>query len=530
MQNLSYLSIKKKLILKWNENPLPLILLAGIFFRLLAVIFSKGFGMSDDHFLIIESAQSWVDGHDYNNWLPTITKSVINPTGHSLFYPGLHYLLFFVLQKAGMSDPQTKMYIVRALHALYSLLIIYFGYKIALKKQGMKSAREAGIILAILFFMPNFSVRNLVEMVCIPPLMMASWYVLKNDFQDRKSAIIAGIMLGVALSMRFQSITFTAGFFLALLILKQWKNLWYSIFGFILCILLIQSLTDVLIWKKPFVEITEYVRYNLANKEGMGASSWSKYILVLAGLLIPPLSLMLMFGFVRNWRKNLILFLPSFIFFVFHSSFPNKQERFILPVIPFVITLGMIGWNELLITYHEKLWLKKLTKFAWIFFLSVNLLPLIVVSTSYSKRSRVEAMSYLHDKKDTPSFILEESTHDDYKLPPLFYFGNWGRVYFVTTVYPLDSLLMTLKNTDKKNWPKYVVFNQAENMDARYHAFKNYFPDMKYETTIEPGFLDALLCRMNPKNANYTSSIYKIGYGKDVLQRIENVKYPLKDK
>ena len=54
----------------YRDHPLRTILFAGLFFRLLAVVFSQGYGMFDDHFLIIESAQSWVDGRDYSNWLP----------------------------------------------------------------------------------------------------------------------------------------------------------------------------------------------------------------------------------------------------------------------------------------------------------------------------------------------------------------------------------------------------------------------------------------------------------------------------
>ena len=43
---------------EWDEKPLRLIVLVAVFFRLIAVIFSKGFGWFDDHFLIIEASQS----------------------------------------------------------------------------------------------------------------------------------------------------------------------------------------------------------------------------------------------------------------------------------------------------------------------------------------------------------------------------------------------------------------------------------------------------------------------------------------
>jgi hypothetical protein len=44
------------------------ILFFALIFRLIAAIFSEGYGMHDDHFLIVEAASSWADGFDYNHW------------------------------------------------------------------------------------------------------------------------------------------------------------------------------------------------------------------------------------------------------------------------------------------------------------------------------------------------------------------------------------------------------------------------------------------------------------------------------
>ena len=51
----------------WNERPMLLIMALAIVFRLLAVVFARGYGMIDDHFLAVEAAQSWVDGFLYLN-------------------------------------------------------------------------------------------------------------------------------------------------------------------------------------------------------------------------------------------------------------------------------------------------------------------------------------------------------------------------------------------------------------------------------------------------------------------------------
>ena len=518
--------IKEKIIYLWNHKPLTLLLIIGGAFRLLAVIFSKGFGMHDDHFLVIEASQSWVDGADYNFWLPTISQGVTEATGHSLLYPGLHYIVFWVLQHLGISDPQVKMYVIRFFHAALSMLVIATGYKIAFKQAGLKTARQCGLLLAILFFMPMLSVRNLVEVVCTAPLLLATWYVLKNESNTIKYSLFAGALLGIAFTVRFQTVFFLSGFGLALLLQKQFKNLLWIVTGFVLCVSAIQLCTDMIIWGKPFVEITEYVQYNLENKETYGVSAWYKYLLLTLGILVPPMSLLIITGFLYNWKNNLLLFLPAFLFFFLHSLIPNKQERFILPVIPFIIIAGIIGWNKLVEHYHNKKFLHSLTRFAWIAFFLLNTIPLFVISSSYSKRSRVEAMYYLYPKTDKTTVIMEESIHDGFKMAPLFYLGKWGYTYNITKTRDADTLLSELNKTELHNLPRYVVFTQADNIEQRVQNFKKTFPDIEYQTTLEPGFLDEILYKLNPKNANVTCYIYKINYSPTDLQKIQNAPCP----
>ncbi|MBL7899477.1 MAG: hypothetical protein JNJ99_13140, partial [Crocinitomicaceae bacterium] len=58
------------------------ILIAALVIRIIAAIFSQGYGMHDDHFLVIEASSSWVDGYDYNHWLPWSPESKGVPEGH----------------------------------------------------------------------------------------------------------------------------------------------------------------------------------------------------------------------------------------------------------------------------------------------------------------------------------------------------------------------------------------------------------------------------------------------------------------
>ena len=467
--------------------------------------------MHDDHFLVIEAAQSWVDGADYNDWLPSSSKTN-KPSGHSLLYPGLHFILFKVLQFIGMEDPQNKMYIVRFLHAAWSMIIVYLGYLIAFQKGGIKVARTTGLLLAILFFMPIMSVRNLVEFVCIPPLLYATWIVIKNEKIEKAFPfIIAGLMLSLAFSLRFQTILFIGGFGLAFLILKKWKEAIWIVIGFLTGLIIIQATTDLLIWKKPFVELIEYIRYNLANSGDYPNLNWYTYLLLIGGILIPPISLFIIFGFITSWKKQILLFLPAFIFFIFHSSFPNKQERFILPVIPFIIILGCIGWYRYM--SESNFWKKnnKLYDRCWIFFFFLNTIPLFFISAAYSHRSRVETMVYLSEKKDLNNVLIEESNHDYYTMPPRYYLKQWKSDYFVTSVFTVDSMAKRLNASPPSLIPNYIVFNQPENISQRVESMKKIFPEMVYETTIEPGFIDKVMHFLNKHNANFTSYVYRTG-------------------
>jgi hypothetical protein len=399
------------------------------------------------------------------------------------------------------------------LHALFSLITVVLGYKIAETVSGKQCARIAGILLAVYWFFPNASVRNLVEVACIPFLIISTWMLIKPTQKNFfLHFLFAGIIAGLAFSIRFQSVLFIGGMGLALLIQKKWKEAILFGMGTLICMVSIQGIIDQIIWGQPFTEFKEYVRYNIANAETYFVQEWYMYFALLFGMLIPPISVFLLFGFFRSWKKHLLLFLPSFIFLAFHCYFPNKQERFILPIIPFTIILGVIGWNDFV--QHSKFWMKreKLLRTCWIFFWSLNILPLLVVSVAYSKRSRVEAMIYLSKKEDFKRLVVEESFRDDFTMPPFFYLGKWyreGYVQGVTSVHTIDSLCTNIKKYPTMK-PNYVIFFDEKDLDTRIKNFKTCFPNLKYETTAESGFLDKFIHWLNPINKNYTAYIYKI--------------------
>jgi hypothetical protein len=497
----------------WDEKPLTLVMVVAVVTRLIAAIFSRGFGMHDDHFLVIEAAQAWVDGVIVPGQ-PQVPGQELIPDGHSLFYMGLHYLLFKFLAGIGINDPQFKMLIIRLIHAAASVYSVWLSFRITEKLASKKDAALAGLIMAAIWFLPMLSVRNLVETFCIPFTLAGTWLLIDAD--EKKNPLItyflAAFILGLSISVRFQLIVFVGGVGLVLLIQRKWIPAVTFAFGSLISIVLLQGLVDFFIWGYPFAEFIEYVRYNLQAAYSYITGPWYNYMLLLAGILIPPVSLMLFFGFFRIWKKHLIIFLPSFLFLVFHSFFPNKQERFIFPIIPYIIIGGVIGWNSFVSAsiYWQKH--QKALSRAWIFFWIINLALLIPVSTAYSKRSRVEAMAYLSKYKGIKVVVAEDSNKSSAQMLPRYYSGQWMQALYKSNTgvrsYMADSIPCKLSDAS------FVLFYSDENLQARVDSMKKDIPSLEYETTFNPGFIDDIMHRLNPVNRNETIYMFR---NKDVV-------------
>lgn len=512
---------------QFKNYPLRAIMVTALVVRLLSAIYSKGYGMHDDHFLIIESSSSWAHNMDFNNWLPNNQE---NPkaTGHNLLYIGLHYLLFMFFRLININDPQTQMLIIRIIHAVYSLLIVYYSYKISLKLSNQRTANLVGLMLALLWFIPFMSVRNLVEIVSIPLLLAGVWILVKREPQQisLKTYLLAGLVMSIAVSIRYQTIIFVGGVGLALLCQKKIKEAIVFGIGSLLSITIIQGGIDLYLWGKPFEEMKEYILYNLKYKNAYGTNNYLMYIEVVLGFLIPPLSLFLFFGFLKMWKKHLLIFLPTILFFAFHTYFPNKQERFIFTIIPFIIILGWMGWNEF--TAKSEYWKKHaiVLKRIYISFWIINLIILPFVSLNSSKLSRVEAMYALYPNiENIKAVIIEDSEKKPGVMMPVYYAGKPIMEYTLeradiptdgftnnknSYIKFINSMEFFIKNPEAIK-PQYIIFTEGPNLQARINNVKKYY-SIKFEKRVMPSLVDQIMKKLNPKNKNEVFYIYKINH------------------
>lgn len=498
-----------KIVQLWKENPLKLIIWLAVIARLIAAIFSKGYGMHDDHFLIIEPAQSWVDGFDHDDWLPW-NQAEGEERAYNFFYVGIMYLILLFAKTAGISNPQTVMFIIRILHGAFSLITVYLGYKITEKLSDRKSAGTVGLLLSLLWLMPFVSVRNLVEIVCVPFMMYSTWLLVKDHSPKEVllMALISGFVIGIAFSVRYQTILFAGGLGLGLLILKRWKEGIAFGLGYLVSLLLIQGGLDIIMYGKPFMALYDYIEYNVVHSHDYFISPWYNYILLILGILIPPISIFIFFGYLKVWKKQLLIFLPTMVFFAFHSYVPNKQERFILPILAFIIILGIIGWNEFVknSSFWEKR--KKFIRGSWIFFWVFNSIVLLIISTTYSKKAKVEAMMYLSRYENIQSIMYNSYRAYSNVMCPRSYLGEWVKEQSITSDLPVEKLKDRVF-TDENYQPRFILFFEEVDLDKRIAEVKEMFPNIVFEKKFEPGLIDQVVHWLNPINANETITLYR---------------------
>ena len=503
----------------YKSNPLGIIIYVGLLIRLLATVFSRGYGWHDDQFLVIEIAQSWVDGIDYYSWLPS-ADGLNPPEGFSFFYVGLHYLLFSFFKIIGIYDPQIKMLFVRLLHAIWSVLIIYYGYKITLKLSNIDNAKLVGWILALFWIFPMISVRNLVEYVSIPLLLGGLWMVINSDKNSRTTYWLwAGVLFGLAFNVRFQTMLITGAIGLVILLQNKWKETFFLGLGVLIPIIIFQGGIDYFVWGNPFVQLIEYVNYNMHNAALYIVSPWYTYVLFLLGILIPPISLFLFAGFFQQWRKLTILFFPILLFLVFHSYYPNKQERFVITIMPMLLIIGIIGWQQIKNNYLTSRIPRRIISASWVFFWVINFVVLLPVTMMYSKKARVESMTHMAKYGDINNFIIEDINQTVLRFPPQFYLQNWYNYQTLMKDDDFDDFAEKNAALNITDQPGFILFYQPNNINERVESMKTIYPELVFETIIEPGFMDRVMYWLNPINDNQNIYLYR---NKNVLsEKIE---------
>ena len=346
---------------KWLRR----VLLAAALVRLIAAIFSEGYIMSDDHFLAVEPVSSWVHGENYHNWYP----NEYNQVDHAQPFSYAYYFLNFVILKfcaiIGIANPFIQAFVLRLAHAALSLWGVYLFVKLAERLISSVTWRMYAIWFWVFGGVVTvFSVHQLVETACIPFVLLSYLYVLKYFEKNGVGAIIiAALAFSVSVGMRYQLVFFPLTLGLYLLWKRKWRGaLLFGIFftlGFALT-----QIDNLLFWHKPIYQhLLDYQSYNATHFADYPSNVFS-YFALISYYIFPVITIVFLLSFRRRLSHivpsserpsstgpsrivpsstgpshEVQIFIGAAIFIVFHLIFPNRQERFLLPAVPFVLLL-----------------------------------------------------------------------------------------------------------------------------------------------------------------------------------------------
>jgi hypothetical protein len=268
----------------------------------------------------------------------------------------------------------------------------------------------------------------------------------------------------------------------------------------------LQGLTDWLGYGRPFSSALAYLAFNRdpANIAQFPRGPWHQYLGTLAGLLVPPTSLLFLWGFLRSARSAPRAFWPALAFLVLHSAYPGKQERFLLPVLPLVLVLGAVAAQALSEGWGDRPWRLRMVHGLWAWFWAVNLVLLVLFTTDDSKRARIDPLSFLQRRGDARAVLVDVGPRGP-PYVPRFYLGRPIPVYVLA-----DGAVAAAIGDGPP--PNYVVVEGDEQLEQRLARLRESFHSLSPAGTFEPGLLDRILTRLNPRHiVNVPARVFRTG-------------------
>jgi hypothetical protein len=495
---------------KWLHR----VLLAAAVVRLIAAIFSEGYIMSDDHFLAVEPVSSWVHGENYHNWYP----NAYNETDHAQPFSYAYYFLNFVILKfcaiIGIANPFIQAFVLRLAHAALSLWGVYLFVKLAERLISSVTWRMYAIWFWVFGGVVTvFSVHQLVETACIPFVLLAYLYVLKYFERERIGAlIIAALAFSISVGMRYQLVFFplTLGMYLL------WKRKWSGavLFGIFFTLgFALTQIDNLLFWHKPIYQhLLDYQAYNATHFADYPSNVFS-YFALISYYIFPVVTIVFLISLRRRHSSaghssptfvapqhsskgasQVVPILIGTIFFIgFHLLFPNRQERFLLPAVPFVLLLMLRfisnrypcsascvtsfeeSSNGSCNTSFEESWLHKAMR--WSIYLSA------IYTVSYTffvpKSKYLEASHALYDRGDFQNVVIDNWKGEESVWLPMHYVGKFVHPFSMTNKKSLDQLKQQITHQpfyDSKRLPapapNYLIIWGKEESYPRAKAYE----------------------------------------------------------
>ena len=507
---------------KWLRR----VLLAAAVVRLIAAVFSEGYIMSDDHFLAVEPVSSWVSGENYHNWYPNEYNQVEHAQPFSYAYYFLNFVILKFCAVIGILNPFIQAFVLRLAHAILSLWGVYLFVKLAERLISSVTWRMYAIWFWVFGGVVTvFSVHQLVETACIPFVLLAYLYVLKYFERERMSAlIIAALAFSFSVGMRYQLVFFPLTLGLYLL----WKRKWSGavLFGIFFSLgFALTQIDNLLFWHKPIYQhLLDYQAYNATHFADYPSNVFS-YLALITYYVFPVVTGVFIYCLLRKkvapqhssfghssptfvapqhsssghssptfvapqHSNTRTIFMGVTVFIVFHLVFPNRQERFLLPAVPFVLLLMIRTISKRYSCSAPSHLVPSSarpssngpsraahTAMRWSIYLSA------IYTVSYSfyipKSKYLEASHALYDRGDFQNVVIDNWKGEESVWLPMHYVGKFVHPFSMTNKKSFDQLKQQISHQplyDSKRLPapapNYLIIWGKEESNPRAKAYE----------------------------------------------------------
>lgn len=485
-----------------EEHPLRLLLFVGLALRVIAAIFARGYMATDDHNQVIEMAAQWLRGTD--DYLAGDSQFY-----RSLLYPYLNYLQIAACHAVGMNHPDAVMFINRLLHAVFSLWTIVLTYRLGALLADRPTAFLAGAVVALHAVMPYVAVRNLIEAICMPFLLWGVYEIVMAEQGEQRSLrpwIVAGLAFGLGFLIRWQLASAIAGIGVYVIFKKEWRGVATMTLAFSIPVI-IEGLWD---WQTHGVflgSLWRYIEHNALHAYGYVVGPWYRYLLLILGIFIPPLSLFCVYASGRYIKRLGMLVWAVFPFVIVHSLVPGKQERFLLPIFPLLALMFVIAlwhWQK----ECSDRW-RRWVAHSWRWFWMVNAMLLVGALTHYGQRGKIEPLIGLFEQKRVSGVIVDLSVRGRRTDLPLFYLDGGGvralpPVFQSTHMSQIDSLF-----DSSTIWSHVIYFGNSEMGPGI--LLDRYGQHLEIIRHTGPTLVEKALLALNPKYTHSRESwLYRI--------------------
>lgn len=271
----------------------------------------------------------------------------------SYVLPGFLAGIYRLLDLVGVRDPYTLAAGLKGFLALLHAggwVFLFLSLALFLSRfSALMVAVASGLLYAGVFA----SVRTLGETVSMPFLFAALYFAARSLDDDRGvAAVFAGLSAGAAFAVRFQTLFFSAGIGIVLLIAARRRRTAIPLFmaGFT-GILILTGLIDLIVWGRFLRSVVKYFDFNVLQDGAsrFGREAWTYYFTVFPKLypwlLIVPAIVASVVGIF--FRRAAMIVVPLILYILPHLMTPHKEVRFLFPAYALFGLLAMVGWERL---------------------------------------------------------------------------------------------------------------------------------------------------------------------------------------